>query len=451
MPEGAKQELDTFFDPLPPGIDLEAIWCSWQALKPPYEVTLRRPPLPVWARRSFSQDGEQAWEALQQEAATNDPRRGMCVYVHIPFCAEKCTFCDCYSFRLRSNFEQQAQAYRQALEKEIHLWNRAGRLSEHPVSTVHFGGGTPLFIGREIFRQIVEAISSAFNVRPSTEWALETTSSALSEAGLELLEELGFTRIHVGVQSLEDSIRLLLKRSEPAQTVLEKIRRSISRGGVVSVDLIYGLPHQSPHSLIQDMRLLADNGVDGFSLYPLQISSRNQAILKEYGSQGKNLLHEFFMLQAAEQALRQSGYRKTLFNHYAREKDTNLYFTFPERDEDCLALGTIADGVFGSYHYRHPEYRAYLTGVEENFPGLQGGLRRTPAEEAVKPLEVMILAGKLKQEIFEQRLGRQRSANLFRQWLDTAFIDPAEGGEHKLTASGSWFAGEMMGELFVKV
>lgn len=451
MPEAGRQVFPQLFEPVDSGIDLEAIWRSYQALRPPYEVTRRRPPMPVWARRSFSEDGAQAWEAVQREAAQADPQRGMCVYVHIPFCAEKCSFCDCYSFRLRSNHAQQASVYREALEKEVRLWSRTGKLSELPVSTVHFGGGTPLFIGEQAFSQIVGVISSALNVRPATEWALETTSSALEEAGLDLLEGLGFRRIHVGVQSLEDPLRRLLKRSEPAQVVLEKIKRTVKRGGIVSVDLIYGLPHQSPRSLLDDVRTLAANGVDGFSLYPLQISSRNQAILKEYGSQGKNLLYEYGMLQAAEQVLLALGYRKTLFNHYAREKDTNLYFTFPERDEDCLALGTIADGVCGSYHYRHPEYRAYLNGVSEDFPGLQGGLRCTPFEEQVKPLEVMILAGKLRREVFDQKLGLKRAESLFQEWLDAALIDPGEEGEYRLTASGSWFTGEMIGELPGKV
>jgi len=195
------------------------------------------------------------------------------------------------------------------------------------------------------------------------------------------------------------------------------------------------------------MRVLAANGVDGFSLYPLQISSRNRAILKDYGSQGKNLLHEYFMLQAAEQVLRELGYRKTLFNHYAREKDTNLYFTFPERGEDCLALGTIADGVFGSYHYRHPEYREYLSGVSDSFPGLQGGLRRSAQEDRLQPLEVLILSGRLRKEDFDRTLGLQRTAALFQQWLEAALIHPAQGGEYLLTASGSWFAGAMMEQI----
>jgi coproporphyrinogen III oxidase-like Fe-S oxidoreductase len=447
MLESQAGMLENFFQHMGSEIDLDRIWQACRALRAPYVVSQRRPPFPIWARRKFTEDGRQAWELVRQEMATIDPTKGMCIYVHIPFCAQKCSFCDCYSFRLRSNHAVQAEAYRLALEKEIRLWGKSGGLRKRLVSTVHFGGGTPLYIGPQGFKSITNTISDTYQISPVTEWALETTSSALDEAGLDLLGGLGFTRIHLGVQSLDDPLRQLLKRSEKAQKVLEKIEQTIQMGAVVSVDLIYGIPRQTPESVLQDIRLLANSGVDGFSMYPLQISSRNQGILKEYGSQGKSLLNEFLTLQAIEQELDRLGYRKTLFNHYARLKDTNLYFTFPERGEDCLALGTIADGVMGSYHYRHPEYGTYLKEAQETFPGLQGGLRRTKGEENVQPLEVMILSGKLKKEIFDQKIGVHRSAVLFQEWQETGLISSSDGHDFGLTASGSWFAGEMMKKL----
>jgi coproporphyrinogen III oxidase-like Fe-S oxidoreductase len=448
MAEELQLAFERFFeDALSRGVDAEAIWENWNRLQPPYAVKQRRPPAPLWERRRFTETGENAWKTVQQELGANAAERGYCVYVHIPFCAEKCPFCDCYSFRLKSNHEKQAEAYRAALVQEVRLWSQAGGLSRRQISTVHFGGGTPLHIGERVFRQIVEGIAGMLNAGPEVEWALETTSSALGEDGQELLEQLGFKRIHVGVQTLDDPLRSLLKRGEAGEMVLEKIRESIRRGGVVSVDLIYGLPQQSLKSLVDDIHLLAENGVDGFSLYPLQISSRNRGMLAYYGSRGKDLLDEFWMLQAAEQVLQALGYRKTLFNHYARQKDTNLYFTFPERGEDCLAVGTIADGVFGSYHYRHPEYPEYLAGVSEAFPGLQGGLRRSPAKERVRPLEVMILSGRLRREVFERVLGMPQTETLFHRWLTAALIGPGGGGEFMLTASGSWFAGAMINEL----
>lgn len=439
----APKEFLDFFQCAPPEIDPGAVFHAWQALSPGYVVETRRPPVPVWARRPYSENGNAAWQALREDLAAADPGKAMCLYVHVPFCEEKCAFCDCYSFRLHSHVDAHVHRYVDTLRQEIALWSSLDRLKNRPISTVHFGGGTPVFLGPVEFRRLVEAIREAFPNHLAAEWALETTSSALTPEIIETLAGLGFTRIHIGAQTLADPIRALLRRRETGAAVLQKIAPLAARGMVVSVDLLYGLPRQSLENFLADIRRLADYGVDGFSLYPLQISSRNRAILNAYAPDQKSLLREFWMIQAAEQLLRHSGYSKTLFNHYARSHDTNLYFTFPERGEDCLALGTIADGVFGSYHYRHPEYMPYLKQVSQAFPALQGGLRRSQVENQLFPLETAILSGAFQISQFIDVLGSADTSALIDEWIGSNLIYP-DGDSFRLTASGSWFVGTMM-------
>lgn len=443
-----------FFHSLPPEVDPGEIIDAWKALRPFYNIDTRCPPVPAWARRPYSDSAESSWRMIQRGLAECDLTRGICLYLHIPFCAQKCAFCDCYSFRLRSHVDEHVEKYTRALAEEAALWGGFERLVQRPVSTVHFGGGTPLFIGEDPFRRLVSAVRQSFPNSVGSEWALETTSSDLTPDRVKMLQELNFTRIHIGVQSLDDPVRGLLARREGGQTVIEKIAQLVDAGNIVSVDLIYGLPQQTLASLLDDIRRLADCGVDGFSLYPLQISPHNRGILKLYGSAGKRLLHEFWMLQAAEQVLARLGYRKTLFNHYARLRDANLYFTFPERGEDCLALGTIADGVFGSYHYRHLEYRDYLDHANHQpaaaFPALQGGLQRSNVEIQRFPLEVAILSGRVNHDHFAAVLGQVKAQSLFESWLENRLIWPnvTDACAYQLTASGSWFAGVMLGQLY---
>jgi len=251
------------------------------------------------------------------------------------------------------------------------------------------------------------------------------------------------------VQSLEDSVRRLVSRREPAAIVLEKIARAVEMGWVVSVDLIFGLPGQSPAGLLNDIRSLAETGVDGFSLYELQLSSRNRKFAEQHGLIGRARLGNYLLIQAASRLLTALGYRKTLFNHFAREEDTNLYFTFPERGEDCLALGAIADGVFDDYHYRHPEYTAYCQGVDEAlFPALQGGLRRNDLENGLHLVETAILAGCIPSKLLSDVLGEVHARKLLRQWQESALIeDDTPHGYLRLTTNGSWFAGNMMAQL----
>jgi coproporphyrinogen III oxidase-like Fe-S oxidoreductase len=327
----AQQLFDEFFRSAPSEVDVAAIRQEWQAVKPPYFIENRQLPLPVWARRNFTDNGRQAWTTLRQEVSQNDPARPFCIYIHLPFCSRRCSFCDCYSFRLQRHRARHIEAYLALLTQEMRLWGQLDTLARRPVSTVHLGGGTPTFLGAAAFRRLTQNCREQFNTDPQTEWALESTTAELTDEMFSVLADLRFTRLHLGLQSLEDPVRRLINRQESTVVVLEKIARAVKMGWVVSVDLIFGLPGQTLAGLLADIHTLALAGVDGFSLYELQLSSRNRQFAEMYGLTSRNRLTDYFLFQAAARLLAALGYRKTLFNHFARERDTNLYFTFPAR------------------------------------------------------------------------------------------------------------------------
>ncbi len=434
---------------IPPSVDIDSIQREWDALTSSYSINQRRLPLPVWARRGLTDNAQQAWSTVQDELKRCNPQKAFCIYIHVPFCSRKCAFCDCYSFRLEQHRDFHIEGYTAALEQEMRLWVQSDVLAQRPVSTVHFGGGTPAFLGPSAFHKLVETCRRYFNISPETEWALETTSSELTDEMFALLNALGFTRLHMGVQSLDESIRSTINRQESAETMLRKLSRAVAMGWVTSVDLIYGLPTQSLDSLLHDIDILAQIRVDGFSLYELQRSSHNHRFIEQSGLLNRDRRYDYLLFQAATRALISLGYQKTLFNHFANKRDTNLYFTFPERGEDCLALGTIADGIFNDYHYRHPTYAAYCKKITGSFPGLQGGVRQDQNETRMAPLEVSILSGRIQSNQLEKILGKECAQRLLQHWHDSAFItsDPNQAGLLNLTSNGSWFVGEMMAEL----
>ncbi|MBN1201618.1 MAG: radical SAM protein [Anaerolineae bacterium] len=439
-----QQLFEQFFRAAPPEIDVEAVWREWRALRSPYDINSRHLPLPVWARRSFTESGEQAWSILADDLEQFDPNKAFCIYIHIPFCARRCSFCDCYSFPLNRHRERHIKDYVGLLDQEMRLWGALGTLAQRPVSTVHFGGGTPPFLGADAFSRVVQSCQQCFQAGSHTEWALESTSSELTDEIVDTLDSLGFTRLHIGVQTLEDPVREHINRQEPAAVVLNKISRAVNRGWIVSVDMIVGLPGQTLGGLLSDLKTLAGAGVDGFSLYELQVSHRNRRFAEQYHLDDQPRLINYFFMQAASRYLMALGYRKTLFNHYARERDTNLYFTFPERGEDCLALGTIADGMFGDYHYRHPTYAAYCRGVTGVFPGLQGGLRRNALENRLQPLTTALMAGRVSSKLLIDSVG----PILARRWRELALLAEAPHADDlHLTGSGSWFVGNMISQL----
>jgi coproporphyrinogen III oxidase-like Fe-S oxidoreductase len=438
--------IDEFFTEhtIPPEVDREAIRREWLALQPPYNIEDRHLPLPLWARRPYAETGRQAWETLSRNVPGIDPNQALCIYVHIPFCSEHCAFCDCYSFRLGAHQQQHIDGYLGLLERETALWTKLGGLADRPVSTVHLGGGTPTYLGAEPFARLAGTLRDQFGTGPETEWALESTVSELTPAMLALLEELDFDRLHIGVQSLQDDVRDKLNRRATASQVLDAVVTAKNRCWVVSVDLIYGLPGQTLRGLLKDIRSLVAAGVDGFSLYELQVSASNRRFVQQYNLDRRDRRRNYLFGQVAAHLLGALGYHKTLFNHFAGERDTNLYFTFPERGEDCLALGTTADGVFGDYHYRHLEYAGYLRGVGQLHPGLEGGLRQSPWESRWHDLTVALMAGRVEPSL----LADADIQELVCRWQEALLlVEGADSGPLRLTSNGSWFVGNMLSEL----
>jgi oxygen-independent coproporphyrinogen-3 oxidase len=267
---------------------------------------------------------------------------------------------------------------------------------------------------------------------------------------LACLHELGFRRLHIGVQSLEDPVRRHIGRRQSAASVLSKTAEVIEMGWVVSVDLLCGLPDQSLEGFLEGIRVLCEIGVHGFSLYELLIYPQNRKWAERFGLLDREHLGNYWMFQAGASYLKALGYIKNLFNHWADERDENLYFTFPSRSEDLLALGTIADGVFGDYHYRHPTYNRYRQRVSGVFPALEGGTRRNALENRLHPLTTAILAGSIPPTLapaFELRLPGS-GGTLLERWLDLDLLEEgAQDGHLCLTANGSWFAGNMISQL----
>ena len=366
----------------------------------------------------------------------------MCIYFHIPFCDAKCGFCDSYSFKLGGRRTQHVDTYIEMLCGEMALWRRQGDLETRPVSTVHFGGGTPTFLDPAELTRIVDTCARTFAITDTTEWALESTAAGLTSSMFACLHALGFRRLHIGVQSMEDAVRSVIGRRTAADYVVRTIDAALALGWIVSVDLICGLPGQTFAGFLAGISTLADLGVEGISLYELLIYPQNRHWAERHLLTSRSHLPNYVYFQAGGQLLEQRGYHKNLFNHWAKGRDDNRYFTFPARGEDLLALGTIADGVFGDYHYRHPRYQSYRQGWTAEFPALEGGLRRNPWENRVWPLVTALLAGCIPARLPGAVLGGAGD-QLLADWTDNGLLTAA-GDSYMLSGSGSWFVGNML-------
>lgn len=405
----------------------------------------RAMPLPLWAQRPMTDSGPELLRSVRA-AAEESPADTFCIYAHVPYCRTRCGYCDCYSFPLTPSRLREPEAYTGLLEKEIAWWGKnVSSLGTKCLSTVHFGGGTPLMIGTDGLKRVMDRIREFFRVGDGTELAIESTSSDLNASVLDELWRMGFTRLHVGVQTLRDPIRKAIGRHESGSAVLEKLRYAVETGWTVSTDVIIGLPGYTEADIQPDIEEMAAAGVEGFSIYELVRSPRNRAFFEYHGILAPDLPAMWRQFQYAFWLAEELGYHRRIYNHMAKGRDDNRYFTSPYRGEDLLSFGTIADGYFGNYLYRHAELPAYRADQEAGLPGLSGGLLRTARERDLAALEREIRGGTPVPDPFIRILGPDKALELFRSWIAQGYLRVNEDGEStELLPNGSWFIQKMI-------
>lgn len=162
------------------------------------------------------------------------------IYLHIPFCARRCLYCDFYSdtdLRLKED-------YTNALCREISL--RKEYLHGETVSTIYFGGGTPSLLGKKDFEALFEAVYKNFSVAGEVEITIEANPDDLAPAYVEELRRLPFNRISIGIQSFHEPDLKFLNRRHTANQAVKSVRLCQEKGlHNISIDLMYGLPRQN--------------------------------------------------------------------------------------------------------------------------------------------------------------------------------------------------------------
>lgn len=186
------------------------------------------------------------------------------IYIHIPFCKKRCTYCDFYT-EVAPNL---IPSLIETITKELH--HRKEYLNDAVIQTIYFGGGTPSILGIKEFTLIFDTITELFVIDKNAEITFEANPDDLSEDYLTMMASLPFNRISIGIQSFDD---VDLKRINRRHTGVEAIEavKNAQRAGFknISVDLIYGLPYQSLESWEKQLRTALSLNVQHISSYGL--------------------------------------------------------------------------------------------------------------------------------------------------------------------------------------
>lgn len=197
-------------------------------------------------------------------------RRPLGFYVHVPFCATRCGYCDFNTYTAEELGPGASRStYADTVISEIR-WARSQVRDDRPVSTVFVGGGTPTLLGAGDLVRVLDAIDEEFGLESGAEVTTEANPDSVSPAMLQELREGGFTRVSFGVQSLAPHVLEVLERTHTPGRALEAIAEARAAGFAhVSADLIYATPGETDEDLAASVAAVLDAGVDHLSAYSL--------------------------------------------------------------------------------------------------------------------------------------------------------------------------------------
>ena len=281
------------------------------------------------------------------------------IYVHIPFCESLCYYCACN--KIITKHHDRADVYLRYLSREIDLHTAHCGVGQ-AVSQIHLGGGTPTFLSDEGLRDLMGMLRSNFTLVPGGEYSIEVDPRTVNADRLALLAELGFNRLSFGVQDFDPEVQKAVHRIQPAEQVFSLVESARTIGfDSINVDLIYGLPRQTPESFDRTLAQVAQLRPDRIALYayahlPERFKPQRRIVWADLPMASAKVS----MLARSLEAFSSAGYVYVGMDHFALPEDAlaiakrqgRLHRNFQgystQPDCDLIALGVSAIGRVGA-------------------------------------------------------------------------------------------------------
>ena len=404
--------------------------------------------------------------ALKADAGT------ISLYVHVPFCATKCPYCD---FNTYASIEGLMEPYVGALCSELRFWGEV--LRAPAVSTVFFGGGTPSYLGCGQLSAVMETVRGSFDLARGAEITAEANPDDLTGRKLDELASAGVNRLSVGVQSLDDGLLATLGRRHSAAEAESAVARAARAGFEnLSIDLMYGLPAQTLRQWTETLARALELGTAHVSMYALTLEEGTPLArsvgVGEAAMPDPDLAADMYV--AAEKILEDRGFRHYEISNWClagRESRHNLAYWL---NRPFLGVGPGAHSYLGRVRFsimRSPrEYTVRLSAGnasarDESWPDL---LRSLPFVDQVTEIdrdeemaETMMMGLRLDAGVsesgFRNRFGRALT-DVYGPTIDSAEgqglvewregPDPGDDRSVCLTARGRLLGNEVFSRFF---
>ena len=274
-------------------------------------------------------------------------QRDMGIYIHIPFCKQKCIYCD---FPAYQNLEEYYDKYLYALVQEITMFGDAYPKSRTKlVDTVYFGGGTPTELSLLQIEQILNTIKATYNVSPDCQFTIESNPGEVDQAFLKGLHKLGFSRISFGVQTFNHKSLVSLHRSHNHEDAINAVQWAFNEGFQdINIDLIYGLPNQTPDEINKNLDIVSTLPINHISTYGLQVERGTRL----YHLVDKGLISlpdestEDMMYDMMMQGIQDLGFERYEISNFAKDKAYSKHNLKYWQYCDYLGFGAGAHSFF---------------------------------------------------------------------------------------------------------
>ncbi|QDL39304.1 oxygen-independent coproporphyrinogen III oxidase [Rhodoferax sediminis] len=281
------------------------------------------------------------------------------IYVHIPFCESLCYYCACN--KIITKHHERSAPYLRYLSREIDL-HTAQLGGGQVVSQLHLGGGTPTFLNDAELRELMVMLRRSFSLAPGGEYSIEIDPRTVNASRLATLAELGFNRLSFGVQDFDPAVQKAVHRVQPAEQVFALVEAARQQGfESVNVDLIYGLPQQTPESFDRTLAQVVELRPDRIALYayahlPERFKPQRRIVTADLPAGAAKVE----MLSRSISAFLDAGYVYVGMDHFALPNDAlavakrqgRLHRNFQgystQPDCDLIALGVSAIGRIGA-------------------------------------------------------------------------------------------------------
>lgn len=330
-------------------------------------------PTAVQFHEGFSADSYRDW------VKTSNERGGpLSLYFHIPFCDTVCFYCGCN--KVVTKDRSKAAPYLDRVYKELEMQSALFD-SERVVEQLHWGGGTPTFISHDEMRELMAKTRSEFKLLDddSGEYSIEIDPREVQTDTIALLRELGFNRMSLGVQDVDERVQVAVNRIQPEQQTLATLEAAKREGfKSISFDLIYGLPFQSVDSFARTLDRVIE-------IDPERLSVFNYAHLPELFKPQRRISEadlpgpqeKLEILQMTIEKLTAAGYLYIGMDHFAKpddelaiaQREGSLYRNFQgystHADCDLIGIGVTSIGqVADSYSQNQKSMDEYSAAID---------------------------------------------------------------------------------------